>query len=373
MKKTALLFEKQNIRTGETTMKKTALLLCLMLVFSVLQPTAWAENPAESWQEAYRTVLDGTIAEQDPAYRNDVAIENSYLLYDVDKDGIPEMVIKTGTCEADYTGTLYTFRNGKAEKVDIFGLGHSSLYSYPEGNGIVIHNGHMGFAYGMHLTLRDGVLDGEEIFEDDLNSRLMEDENAEYIPVENFVPGARYLDLYEAEKSLPITRYEEMMQYREGIFPEATEGRWPNDDEAFFRKVMDENKPVVALSVDRYSNNPGLIGFQDLLKKDVAVPWMEGDLKILGMQEADLNGDGKLECVVDLAETEDSYSIVRCYLSEQDGTVYAYLQNYAPRELHIDSNGNLQMITDYDTSLHRLICDGEEALLMTLSQSFFTE
>ena len=163
-------------------MKKTALLLCLLLVFSVLQPTAWAENPAESWQEAYRTVLDGTIAEQDPAYRNDVAIENSYLLYDVDKDGIPEMVIKTGTCEADYTGTLYTFRNGKAEKVDIFGLGHSSLYSYPEGNGIVIHNGHMGFAYGMHLTLRDGVLDGEEIFEDDLNSRLMEDENAEYIP-----------------------------------------------------------------------------------------------------------------------------------------------------------------------------------------------
>ena len=323
-------------------MKKTALLLCLLLVFSVLQPTAWAENPAESWQEAYRTVLDGTIAEQDPAYRNDVAIENSYLLYDVDKDGIPEMVIKTGTCEADYTGTLYTFRNGKAD-------------------------------YGMHLMLRDGVLDGEEIFEDDLNSRLMEDENAEYIPVENFVPGTRYLDLYEAEKNLPIARYEEMMQYLEGNFPEATEGRWPNDDEAFFRRVMDENRPVVALSVDRYGNDPGLIGFQDLLKKDVAVPWMDGDLQILAVQEADLNGDGQLECVADLAETEDSYSIVRCYLSEQDGTVYAYLQNYAPRKLHIDSNGNLQMITDYDTSLHRLICDGEEALLMTLSPSFFTE
>ena len=354
-------------------MKKTALLLCLLLAFSVLHPAASAENPSEGWQEAYRAVLDGTIAEQDPAYRNDVAIENSYLLYDVDKDGIPEMVIKTGTCEADYTGTLYTFRNGKAEKVDIFGLGHSSLYSYPEENGIIIDTGHMGYAYGLHVTLHDGVLSGEQIFEDDLNSRLMEDENAEYIPVENFVPGARYLDLYEAEKSLPITRYEEMMQYREGNFPEATEGKWPNYYGDFFRKVMEENKPVVALSLDRYSNNPGLIGFQDLLKKDVAVPWMEGDLKILGMQEADLNGDGKLECVVDLAETEDSYSIVRCYLSEQDGTVYAYLQNYAPRELHIDSHGNLQMISDYYTSLHRLICDGEEALLMTLSPSFFTE
>ena len=136
---------------------------------------------------------------------------------------------------------------------------------------------------------------------------------------------------------------------------------------------MEENRPVVALSVDRYSNNPGLIGFQDLLKKDVAVPWMDGDLQILAVQEADLNGDGQLECVADLAETEDSYSIIRCYLSEQGGTVYAYLQNYAPRELHIDSNGNLQMITDYDTSLHRLICDGEEALLMTLSPSFFAE
>ena len=354
-------------------MKKTVLLLCLLLVFSVLHPAASAENSAEGWQEAYRAVLNGTIAEQDPAYRNDVAIENSYLLYDVDNDGVPEMVIKTGTCEADYTGTLYTFRNGKAEKVDIFGLGHSALYSYPEGNGIIIDNGHMGYAYGLHVTLHDGVLSGEQIFEDDLNSRLMEDENAEYIPVENFVPGARYLDLYEAEKNLPIARYEEMKQYREGNFPEATEGKWPNYYGDFFRKVMEENKPVVALSLDRYSNNPGLIGFQDLLKKDVAVPWMEGDLKILGMQEADLNGDGKLECVVDLAETEDSYSIVRCYLSEQDGTVYAYLQNYAPRELHIDSHGNLQMISDYYTSLHRLICDGEEALLMTLSPSFFTE
>ena len=345
--------------------------LCLFAMFPIWAVSGSAED--NSWQEAYRGVLDRIIAERDPRFSQEVTQENSYLLYDVDKDGTPELIVKMGTCEADYTGVLYTFREGAAEKVDEFGLGHSSLYSDPDENGVIVYYGHMAYAYGMRIFRENGVLTGEQIFEDDLYSRLLEDENAEYVPVRTFVPGACYLDLYDAASNLPLTHYEEMEQYRAGEFPKPTEEYWPNDYGAFYSDLIQGNGKVFSLSADSYCNNPGQIGFLDLLKKGVAVPWMDGDLQILSTQEADLNGDGKLEYVVDLAETADSYSIVRCYLAEQDGVVYAYLQNYAPRELHIDGNGNLLTVTEYGSSLHRLVFSGEESGLMTLPLSYLAD
>ena len=355
-------------------MRKWISIVCVLCLFAMLPVWAVSGSAEDTgWQEAYRGVLDRIIAERDPRFSREVTQENSYLLYDVEKDGTPELIVKMGTCEADYTGVLYTFRDGAAEKVDEFGLGHSSLYSDPNENGIIVYYGHMAYAYGMRLALENGVLNGEQIFEDDLYSRLQEEENAEYVPPESFVPGARYLDLYDAKSNLPLTHYEEMEQYRAGNFSGATEAYWPNDYGDFYSDLIRENGQVVALSADPYCNNPGQIGFLDLLKKDVAAPWMGGDLQILCAQEADLNGDGKPECVVDLAETADSYSIVRCYLAEQDGTVYAYLQNYAPRELHIDGNGNLLTVTEYASSLHRLVFDGEECGLMTLPLAYLAD
>ena len=220
-------------RRNEKMKRLTGLLLALCIGFGLLTGSisAAAEN---EWQEAYRGLLDEMVRERDPQYRNDVAIESSYLLYDVDKDGTPELIMKTGTCEADYQGTLYTCRDGAAVKVDEFGLGHSSLYSDPGENGIILHNGHMGYAFGARFSLVDGQLAYEDIFEDNLNSRLQEDEDAEYIPVEHFVPGACYLTLCDAELDLPIVHYEEIRQALDGEFPKAAELTWPNGDEEFY-------------------------------------------------------------------------------------------------------------------------------------------
>ena len=92
-------------RRNEKMKRLTGLLLALCIGFGLLTGSisAAAEN---GWQEAYRGVLDELVRNRDPQYRNDVAIESSYLLYDVDKDGTPELIMKTGTCEADYMGTL---------------------------------------------------------------------------------------------------------------------------------------------------------------------------------------------------------------------------------------------------------------------------
>lgn len=356
-------------------MRKLISFICALCLLGMLTVMAAADDGVDAgWQSAYRSVLDQIIAERDPRFSEEVTQENSYLLYDVDKDGVPELIVKMGTCEADYTGVLYTFRDETAVKVDEFGLGHSSLYSDPGENGILVYYGHMAYAYGMHVSLENGELNGEQIFEDDLYSRLLEDENADYVPVENFVPGACYLDLYEAKSNLPLARYEEMERYRAGDFPGATEEYWPDHDGDYYKKIISENAPVIALALDPFSNCPGQIGFQDLLKKDVAAPWMSGDLQIFATREADLNGDGKIEYVVDLTESDESRDfIIRCYLTEQDGTVYAYLQNYAPHDLSIDGNGNLLESSEYYTSLHRIVFDGEICGRMTLPLSYLTE
>ena len=351
-------------------MKKLIGIFCILCIgIALLAGSAGAAGENE-WQEAYRALLDEEVRGRDPLYRNDVAIESSYLLYDVDKDGTPELIIKSGTCEADYMGTLYTCIGGKAQRVEEFGLGHASLYTDPGENGIILHYGHMGYAYGVRYSLEDGHLVYEQLFEDDLNSRLMEDESAEYVPVDSFVPGACYLTLCPAEQNLPILHYDEIRKSLDGEFLRAAEYRWPNDDELFYDKVYTGEVPVTGVPTDRFSNQPGTMAFRNLLKQDVAAQWMSGDLQILGAQSADLNGDGKLECVVELAE-DGSGSRMCIYLAEQDGTVYAYIQNYAPDSISIDNNGNLLMETSYSLELERLVFSAEESVLITLPLSYY--
>lgn len=53
---------------------------------------------------------------------------DGYTLYDVDKNGVPELIVKFGTCEADYDGRLYTFDGTKVVYVDEFAMGHTSIY-----------------------------------------------------------------------------------------------------------------------------------------------------------------------------------------------------------------------------------------------------
>ena len=41
-----------------------------------------------------------------------------YFLYDIDKDGVKELLLLNGTCEADYVYKIYTIGNGSARYID---------------------------------------------------------------------------------------------------------------------------------------------------------------------------------------------------------------------------------------------------------------
>lgn len=337
--------------------------VCLILVFGLFPVQAKAETEEPAWASAYKQVLAGWKEQipENPA-ETDIVPELSYLVYDIDKDGTPELVVKCGTCEADYHGALYSFRDGQAFPCgEELGLSHSSFYSDPGENGIILMSGHMGYAYAFRISLADGYAE-ELLYEDDLNARLEQDPDAEYVYPGDVIPGSVYLTLCRGDLMLPMTHYEEINRCLEGKQPAATEVQYPNQDPGFYEGLMSGNGTVFAVTADGFTNSPGYIGFQDLLRQDVAANWMQGDLNILSVTPADLNGDGQLECFI---AASDGSSEVRIILSEQDGTVYAYLMNYTDG-YELDADGNIFYSSPYYSFRCRLIFDGEQAYLLSL-------
>ena len=148
----------------------------------------------------------------------------------------------------------------------------------------------------------------------------------------------------------------------EGEKPAVTEGQYPNRDPAFFENLINASGEVYAVTADGFTNSPGRIGFQDLLRKDVAANWMQGDLSILSAVPADLNADGQLEYWI---AASDGSSEVRIILHEQDGIVYAYLLNYTDG-YELDADGNIVCSSPYYSFRFRLIFDREQAFLLSL-------
>ena len=68
----------------------------------------------------------------------------SVALYDIDQDGIRELLISHGTCLADWVNDIYTLEDGKYVSY-IGNVGRQGLfYTAPDGNGIYTVYGKMG-------------------------------------------------------------------------------------------------------------------------------------------------------------------------------------------------------------------------------------
>lgn len=78
----------------------------------------------DSKLEVYKEVLDTLNT------NGDSLIQFMYFTYDLIGDSIPELWLKTGTCEADYILYVYTCDNGKIRKVLETEGGHSDFFPY---------------------------------------------------------------------------------------------------------------------------------------------------------------------------------------------------------------------------------------------------
>ncbi len=227
------------------------------------------------WQEAYKALMkdlvNGNFGEDipffgylpgDPEY--DQLMENGYgvdgyYLYDVDKDEVPELMVKFGTCEADYDGRLYTFDGEKAVYVGEFPLGHSGLATCPSQNGVILNYGHMGGAYMQKMTLKNGELEFEEL----LSETLGDDPDASYTLPGEVIPGADTLSEMKQEDTLPFDTYESWSVNMSADLNATTIA-----DETLEQRYLDtilHNGTVVGITADGYGGDTGTCTMEEYL------------------------------------------------------------------------------------------------------------
>ena len=142
----------------------------------------------ENTRASYIALLERYNASDEYGY-------NQYFLYDITGDGMPELWVQAGTCEADYEMHIYTMADGVAKMIHSTDYSHASCYKGD--NYIIITHCHMGYAYWYKISYDGSSIVDKEIFTQELG----EDE------YEYKTPNEPYVTTYSQTEHDPINAY----------------------------------------------------------------------------------------------------------------------------------------------------------------------
>ena len=166
----------------------------------------------------YQSIVEQKFNEV--ANQHDGLADVDYCFRDLDANGIPELILKYGTCEADFCiDVFYLDNNGDIKTIDCIGGGHTS-FAYDENTGdFVIVWAHMGAASINYFKWENGTLKSNGSYDFEIN-----EENPSYEKVLN-EKGIKYIDhasafqtSYESGVTLYISRANGTTETGEGIF-----------------------------------------------------------------------------------------------------------------------------------------------------------
>ena len=311
----------------------------------------------QTWKTEYKRILEETRI--DAALRAEFDEEKMYTaafdswhLYDINKDGIPELFIKRGSYEADYRLEVYTIDEaGNAVLCTSGGtdepvwFGHSSLYSCPEGNGVLIWEGHMGIANIRRMTL-DGIdLRQELLLEEDITGDEEVGDDIWYTEPGELVDGSVMVQYFYPAITLPLDKYESWVADA-GLSPagrgesgrggsaysgtgsvsgSGAAGVFGYDEPDWFHDI--QNKPGSSFTVcptDVWLNDPGTMTVGDFLEQGVIYEYSPDNLIVQHIDYADLDGDENAEAVMYIGASDSQASQYRAIFHQQDGKVFAY-------------------------------------------------
>ena len=120
----------------------------------------------EDSNEGETAIVTDTLENITNAYKEQMEKNGPswYTFYDMDKNGIPELIIKTGDYEAEYTYEFYSYNNGIVYCGTI-GAGHSNLAIPDSENGLWLCYQQMGYSSRWLLTLVDYKVNKSTLFE----------------------------------------------------------------------------------------------------------------------------------------------------------------------------------------------------------------
>ena len=275
-----------------------------------------------------------------------------YSLHDVDRDGVPELFVKYGDCEAAFTYQCYTWRDGQVVCIGEFYGGHSSLYAHPDKSTVLRNYGQMGCAAMYEYPMEGGVLTEErEIFS--------EEDVREYTPIEEIVPGAEYIGYCYTQ----LGEYDTFKGYApESEWHEFDDGRpHPSAGKALLLPICDwgvgrpatgnnsEQARAAILAAlngetkfygacgDHFYGDVGWTTWEEYIQPNGAYLHNDEPLAVSAHAWRDMNGDGQEELLLQVVtvtgeDNGEPWAIESTVMfSEQDGTVYAYFFSLSER------------------------------------------
>lgn len=323
-------------------------------VVQVIEPVEIIKEP-EMWREVYKAFL-AELCKADAAVRNidrpdynpnDYPgeiwdLERNYFLYDIDWDGVPELLLRSGFYQNDIR--VYTVQDGKivelAEHDPLEGR-YIQFYTCPEEPGLMVEEAVKGYFYVYQVTLSDGELcKGEDLYETDTEQETWDGADHAYPGMAAFVPGSTYirdarvvLGLTWGEEfdsdvdqplTLPIDDYGKERKRAELDLDRDAAAR------AAIQTVLDGEAMLTGVAADKFGGDTGPMTLENYL--------MHGNLdghktlEQIRLTWVDVDQDGRRECVLRQLPNENgiTHTVI---LSEQAGTVYAYRLNYSGDDL----------------------------------------
>ena len=341
-----------------------------------------AEEPDAPWRAAYVRFLEEKAAEAawirdpdnpeyDPNWAEAEAAEavGSYFLYDMDSNGVPELLMCYG--DGIHT-TVYGCEEGVVTELGDVDSGHASFYTWPGENAVAIRWSHMGGLCLRKLSLSDGALTEEWVYE--------EFAEESFTPMEDLIPGTLWLRAAHptvtmpeyGALTLPVRRYgtkaepQPLDPARDGEAKSAI-GQALTGGAEFFGVTAD-GWGGYSLAEDRFGGDTGLTTMEAYLRPGGVSLYAELPLVVTDRAWLDCNGDGQSEALVSIeyAEGDRSYGsgFAALFSLEEDGRVYAYCVSHVT-DCRWNGEG---FVSEYDETPFAVAFDLEQAYLYTPGQ-----
>lgn len=125
---------------------------------------------SDTYLAEYGPIIDAAYSK----YYDGIQVMN-YYFYDIDKDGVKELLVQNGTCEADYTYQAYTIQNNKSKYLGEISGFHTMFYKDENGGKekyIIQVQGYMMGETISRIEINNGKIESKEVS----NRQLGQDE-----------------------------------------------------------------------------------------------------------------------------------------------------------------------------------------------------